>query len=121
MEKVFGRSTHNGVIGKNHDAGVILSYSKLILSANHPERLHPADFRLLYFEITGKNRPDAGKKNLLASRHIRSAANHGNRIPASVIHFCDMEMVGIRMWHALQDFSHDNTGESAGNLLLFLH
>ncbi len=57
----------------------------------------------------------------MAGGHVGSAADHGHRLRRAVINLSDMEVVGIRMRHTFKDFRHDNPGESAGNLLLFLH
>ena len=121
MEIFLGRCPDNSVLGKDHDAGVVLAYPELVLGADHAEGLDPADLGLLDLEVPGKDGADPGEEDLLAGGHVGGAANHGHRLRGAVIHLGDMEMVRVRVWLALEDLGHHDSGQSSGNLLRLLY
>ena len=59
------------------------SDTKLILGANHTERLYASDLGFLDFEISRKDRTDLGEKNFLPRGYIRSSAHNSKRLALS--------------------------------------
>ena len=121
VEIILGRSTHDGLGLENHYAGMVFANAEFICGADHAEGLHSADLGFLDLEITGKDGAESREEDLLSGSDVGGAADHGYGIAVAGIDLGDVEMVRVGMRLALQDLGHDHTGESAGDLFLFLN
>ena len=117
-EVILGGRTDDGLIRKDHDSGMVGTDAQFILRADHAERFHTADLGFFDLEIAREDRPDAGEKDFLASRHVRGTTDDLDKFRGAVIYLGDMQVIRIRMIHALHHFRHDHTSQTAGNFFL---
>ena len=99
---------------------MVFTDAELVLSADHSEAFHSADLGLLELELLAVDadqfRTNCSQKHLLPYGNVRSAAYHLQRLALTDVKLCDMQVVGIRVLHALQHVGHEYALEPSGYL-----
>ena len=123
-QEILGRGARHCIIGKNHNAVVIMAYAKLILCAEHSKGLHTANLRFLHLKFCavreGKFCANSGQHHLFARSHIWRAAYNLQQLRSACIHLCNVQVVRIRMLHALHNLCNNYTCQTTWNLLNLL-
>ena len=90
---------HWGVIGKDNDTGMVITYTQLYLRADHTFRYdttNTSGFQRLYLPAVGieKLRPDLCEGDFLILRHVGSATDYLYTLAANV-HCTQSQAVGV--------------------------
>ena len=99
---------HRQVVAQHEDAAVVVAEAQLALRAHHAGRQDAPDLRSLQgLHIAGpvaaQHRALAGEGDLLPSRDVGSAADHGRRLAVANIHGGQGKPIGIGVRVHLQD------------------
>ena len=125
LQLLAGRSAHHGRGIEHHDAGMVVANAQFILRADHAEAFDATDLGALDLELAavvgGQLGADRSQQHFLPLRHVGSAADDLQELGLTRIEFRDMQVVGIGVRDALDDFRHDDAFQAAGDLLDGLH
>ena len=118
MEKLACRHSHRGICGQLHDAGMVGADAELVLGAEHTHRLDAADLAALDLEglvtaVGVEHRADGGAENLESLAAVGGAADDAQRSLGADVYRRDVQVVGVGMVFALDNLTHDNTGQAA--------
>ena len=123
MQVILCRRTGNGAWVEDHDSLVGSSNAKFVFGTDHSVALDAADLALLHLHLLtalANDCSDGSQKDLLPRCYVRRTANHLKRLSGTDIDLGHMKVVAVRMHLTLDHFPYDDSGQSAGNLLLTL-
>ena len=115
---------HGRVIGQDDDAVVARANADLILGADHAEGFLAAYLAFLdhkLFVAVVELRADRGHDDHLSGGHVGCAADDPERLSATHIDRCQVQMIRIGMRRASQHAPRDKSRESTANGLHRLH
>ena len=116
---------HGGVLGKDHDAGVIATEAELASRAVHATGLHATKLALLDLEITGENRTNHRDDDLVALLEVLGTADdlqrNGVAVRVDVLgangDLAKPHVVRIRVRLLRDDLANDDMVEIGANAL----
>ena len=116
MEILRCRRTHHGLLGENHDTGVIGAHANLILGADHAKAFYATELRFLddkFLVAIIEHAAQVGHNDLLASSHIGCATHDLLGLALAKVYGCDMQMIAIGMGLTSENFTHEETLQSS--------
>ena len=119
------RHAHGGVLGQDHDAGVVSAQAKLALGAVHAARLDATQLALLDLEVAGKHGADHRDDDLVALVEVLGAAHNLQRgriavlVNVLVAHgdLAQPHVVGVGVGLLGEHLAHDDVLEVGANAL----
>ena len=110
-----------GVFRQKPETVMILGHAELTGRAEHAVRGHAAQLRLLDLEPAGELSSHHRAGHTHPSSDVRRAADDLDQFASAGVHLADMQVIGILMVAAFNDFSNHDTREIGGRLTGFVH
>ena len=104
-----------GVCRQNPQALVVFVDAEFTSRAQHAETFDAAHLGLLDLEVAGQHGADRGAGHLDTGFNVRSAANNLQKLGSAHIHLANMQVIGIFMINAVDNFGNHHAFKSGRN------